>query len=579
MSNSQEPSKQVEWRLLLALLLSSAILFAFPYVYQRLYPAQPQKQPQQAVKAPVAPPPPAPEKVKKEPEIESKPPSSPAAPTHGRAHLLEVANDDLVLAWNTRGAILESATLQKFRDEKGDVLELIPQRLDASMARPLTIETGDKKKDEILSQAVYEVSPQIGARVSAPVELEFHFAGAGLEVTRKIAMPASGYDIRVQTEVRYQGEPIAHQVVLGTGIGDLTDQGDFAYPDLVYHADGSVERYRVKDLSDGPVTLETSPRWVAENSKYFSYALLAPDAVEKVHFSSQELKLQSPEGKEETHQLLRAELSMKEGSSYRFFLGPKDFVVLRGMDPTLTELIDYGWFAILVKPLLFALKIVYSYVHNYGWAIIILTFIINLALFPVRYKQMISMKKMSALQPQLKSIQDRYKRMKRDDPRRTKMNEEVMALYREHGVNPLGGCLPMVVQMPFLFAFYRMLAYSIELRAAPFIFWIHDLSQHDPYYVTPLVMGLAMVLQQKMTPMNPSTGDKTQQRMMMFMPIVMTFLFLRVSSGLALYFLFSNVFGMMFQLLAQKWKPELALATPTGGKGHRGKSQKKRGSK
>jgi YidC/Oxa1 family membrane protein insertase len=178
-------------------------------------------------------------------------------------------------------------------------------------------------------------------------------------------------------------------------------------------------------------------------------------------------------------------------------------------------------------------------------------------LAPVRYKQTASMKKMSVLQPQIKAIQDRYKRMKRTDPRQAKKNEEVMALYKEHGVNPLGGCLPLVIQMPFLFAFYRMLYSSMELRGAPFIGWIQDLSRHDPYYVTPILMGISMVVQQKMT---PAAGDPTQRKMMMALPVVFTFFFLNFSSGLVLYFLFSNLFGMMFQFLTQRWQEATAEA-------------------
>jgi YidC/Oxa1 family membrane protein insertase len=144
--------------------------------------------------------------------------------------------------------------------------------------------------------------------------------------------------------------------------------------------------------------------------------------------------------------------------------------------------------------------------------------------------------------------------MKRDDPRRQQMNTEVMALYKEHGVNPLGGCLPLLLQMPILFAFYRMLDMSIELRGAPFIWWITDLSKHDPYFITPIVMGATMVAQQKMT---PATGDPAQRKMMMFLPVVFTFFFLWVSSGLAIYFLFSNLFAMLFQAVLQRLRPEL----------------------
>ncbi|MEE8350008.1 MAG: YidC/Oxa1 family insertase periplasmic-domain containing protein, partial [Acidobacteriota bacterium] len=262
---------------------------------------------------------------------------------------------------------------------------------------------------------------------------------------------------------------------------------------------------------------------------------------------------------EEAASLMMAEANLEQGTEYSIFIGPKSYETLEAIDSTLVQLIDYGMFAVLVRPLVLSLRFVHGFVGNYGFAIIILTFIINMVLFPVRYKQMVSMKKMAILQPQIKAIQDKYKGMKKTDPRRSKMNEEVMGFYKAEGVNPLGGCLPLVFQMPVLFAFYNMLFVSIELRGAPFIGWIVDLSRFDPYYVTPILMGVSMVVQQKMT---PAAGDPAQRKMMMFLPVVFTFFFLNLSSGLVLYFLFSNLFGMMFQVAFQKINPELASPAP-----------------
>ena len=199
-----------------------------------------------------------------------------------------------------------------------------------------------------------------------------------------------------------------------------------------------------------------------------------------------------------------------------------------------------------------ALRFINQYTNNYGYAIIVLTFVLTLLLFPFRIKQMISMKKMQVLQPQIKEIQERYKRYKKTDPKRAEMNQEIMALYKENHVNPLGGCLPLILQMPLLIAFYNLLAYSIELRQAPFMGWLHDLSVKDPYYVLPIVMGVTMLISQKMTPMTPG-ADPTQAKMMMIMPVVFTFFFLNVSSGLNLYFLCSNVFQIAFQKIAERW--------------------------
>jgi YidC/Oxa1 family membrane protein insertase len=242
-----------------------------------------------------------------------------------------------------------------------------------------------------------------------------------------------------------------------------------------------------------------------------------------------------------------------QAAPVKLYLGPKDYDVLNSVKPGLVGIINYGWFSILVQPLLLSLKYIHQYVRNWGVAIIVLTFLISLALFPIRYKQMVSMKKMQVLQPKMRSIQDRYKKYKRTDPKRQEMNAEIMNLYKEHGVNPLGGCLPLVIQMPFLFAFYRMLDASLELRGAPFFLWIHDLSKMDPYYVTPILMGVSMLVQQKMTPQ--TTADPAQARMMMMMPIVFTAMFLTLSSGLVVYFLFSNLFAVGFQKLTERWMP------------------------
>jgi YidC/Oxa1 family membrane protein insertase len=207
-------------------------------------------------------------------------------------------------------------------------------------------------------------------------------------------------------------------------------------------------------------------------------------------------------------------------------------------------------FAWLVLPLLNALTWIHGYVGNYGWSIILLTVLINLIIFPLRHKTVVSMRKMQVLQPQLKAIQDRYAGLKVTDPARQKMNTEVMNLYKERGVNPASGCVPMLLTMPVLFAFYSLLSQAIELRGATFAFWITDLSLHDPYYVTPLLMGASMFWQQKIT---PSTADPAQQRMMLFMPIVFTAMFLRFPSGLAIYYFTSNLWTIGQQYFTNWW--------------------------
>ena len=219
----------------------------------------------------------------------------------------------------------------------------------------------------------------------------------------------------------------------------------------------------------------------------------------------------------------------------KFFAGPEGLRrAQRRSTATWRAAIDFGMFAVIVVPLLRSLKWVNGYVGNYGWSIIILTIIINVIMFPLRHKSVVSMRKMQEIQPEVKAIQDRYAKLKATDPAKQKMNQEMMALYKERGVNPASGCVPMLLTMPVLFAFYALLSTAIELRGAPFFGWIHDLSAHDPYYVTPVLMGVSQIG----SSVTPAAGvDPAQQKMMMFMPVVFTFMFLWVPAGVALYWL------------------------------------------
>ncbi len=225
----------------------------------------------------------------------------------------------------------------------------------------------------------------------------------------------------------------------------------------------------------------------------------------------------------------------------RVFLGPKQFEALKAINPEFTKVIDFGMFAILAVPLLGALQWVHGFVGNYGWAIIILTILINLVMWPLRHKSVVSMRKMQELQPQLKTIQDRYSHLKMTDPGRAKMNEEVMALYKSKGANPASGCVPMLLTLPVLFAFYSLLSQAIEIRGAPFALWITDLSQRDPWYITPLLMGGTMFWQQRL---QPGTGDPMQQKVLMFMPVMFTAMFMTAPSGLVLYWFTSNLWAI-----------------------------------
>src|SRR5207245_8710450 len=231
-------------------------------------------------------------------------------------------------------------------------------------------------------------------------------------------------------------------------------------------------------------------------------------------FTFQPVAIPPPAGsKDAARELVSYAVEPKQPDTVKFFVGPKDFDVLTAIDPDLAKAIDFGMFTVIVVPLLRSLKWVNGFIGNYGWSIIILTFIINLILFPLRHKSVVSMRKMQEIQPEVKAIQERYSKLKATDPAKQKMNQELMALYKERGVNPASGCVPMLLTMPVLFAFYSLLSTAIELRGAPFFGWIHDLSVHDPLYVTPVLMGVSQLWQTRITP--AAGADPAQQKTMM----------------------------------------------------------------
>ncbi len=569
----QDPA--IQGRLLLAIILSMAVLLLTPYVYQKLYPP-----PEETKRQDVGEPPKAKEEVARTVERLS-PLVEETAPTRAQSQTIEIENADLVLRWNTRGAVLESVLLKHYlvRDEKAEsdarvseLLEMVPQQLPETAAAPLTIRVGDERVQGLLSEAVYEVQGGGASKLRAPLQMTFLYRDAQVQVIRSLGVPASGYGVEVETAVLSGGVPIPFALHLGPGIGDWDAQVDdesrvvdeFGNRQIAYRFANSVERNGPDDLEEGEKSLQVAAQWVALDSQYFTSLIFAPGAIRDLRLQRNDWKRTGLKGREESVSLLSVDVGVAGGARISLFLGPKDHAILGNFDASATELIDYGWLAFLVRPLVLSLRFIYVYVDNYGWAIIILTFGINLVLFPLRYKQMASMKKMGEVQPKIKAIQDKYKQMKRDDPRRQKMNAEVMETYKQHGVNPLGGCFPLLIQMPFLIAFYQMLANSIELRAAPFIeWWIPDLSLPD--IPLTIIMGVSMFVQQKMTP--AASADPMQRRMMMMLPLVFMFMFFQFASGLVLYFLFSNLFAMMFQILVQRWNPDLATKKAGGKKG------------
>ena len=285
----------------------------------------------------------------------------------------------------------------------------------------------------------------------------------------------------------------------------------------------------VADFAKSEKTYDKGLKWSGFGDKYFLSAIIAKGTgISTVTLKEQNGILNQKFSSQKTD----VNPGQMVNFSSNLFFGPKDIDILKSQSVELEGAIDLGWFSALAKPLLHSLKLFYRYVHNYGIAIILITLILKILFFPLTHKSYKSMKEMQKIQPKMQELKDKFK----DD--RDGLNRAVMELYKTHKVNPLGGCLPMIVQIPVFFGLYKALMFSIELRHAPFFFWLQDLSAKDPYYVTPIIMGATMFIQQKMTPTNM---DPVQAKMMLALPVVFTFMFLNFPSGLVLYWLVNNI--------------------------------------
>jgi len=447
------------------------------------------------------------------------------------------------------GGILKSFQLTgKNYDDAGRPLELIDGASATSVGWPLAFATGDSKLDAQLNRALYVVKKD-GNKVS------LEYAGEGIHALRVMEFDPENYQFTLATTLERNGQPVSHQVLWQGGFGDQSVPDEPKNKNAVYDADAAFTRIQLAGIKD-PTDVTAS--LIGAEDQYFLSMFLLPQAG-PVRIS--EADFAPAEGK--TSRALR--IAVPGGSDIRMFLGPKESLRLQKTDPRLEAILDYGWFGFISKPVILpVLNWINRYVGNYGWAIVLITILVNFVLFPLRLKSQISMQKMQKIQPQINTLQDKYKKLKASDPRRAEIQSEIMKLYQEHG-SPIGGCLPLLLQMPVMLAFYKMLSVSIELRHAPWILWIHDLSLPDPYFIIPILMAIAMVIGQKMT---PTTVDPAQAKMMLIMPVVMTVFFLWVQAGLTLYWLTSNLVGIGQQWFIRKYwggDPKVKLVKASAG--------------
>ncbi len=467
-----------------------------------------------------------------------------------------VDTDAVHAVFSTEGATLKSWRLKHYFNELGEPLELVPEALPPNYPRPFTLTTNEETISNVLRVAKFRPSADGPLSLgSAPGTLSFEYQDeTGLTARKNFHFQPDGqqYLLNVDASVDVQGVARPVTIRMGPSLGLGYTAGGFmtaSYPaGALYYQDGSVERPSTSDLEEQPA-YEGVLRFAGVGDHYFLSAAIPGTRSARVEFQPVTLPVPEPEATDTGSQervFVSYSVSTTGAMNMPFFLGPKDFDILKSIDTQMVRAIDFGIFAWLVVPLLQTLKWINGYIGNFGWSIVVLTIVLNIIMFPLRHRSMVSMRKMQEIQPEVKAIQKRYEKFKLTDPERQKMNTETMALYKQKGVNPASGCVPMLLTMPVLFGFYSMLAVAIELRGAPFFGWIHDLAKMDPLFITPLLMGASMFVQQRMT---PSTADPSQQKIFMFMPIIFTGMFLWAPSGLVIYWLMSNIMTIGQQYL------------------------------
>jgi YidC/Oxa1 family membrane protein insertase len=531
----------MEKRVIIAFILSFAVLYGF----QALFSPPPQQQPADSPAAVQNTPAPAPAQAPAnsvspvQPSPATATPAVPVEEIRGEEPEEFVFDSPLYTATLSNiGGALKSFKLKAYGDERSP-LELINETIASKVGWPLVLVTGDAALDETLAGASF-----VGRRDRE--QITFEFSSAGVHARKVLQFDPSKFEFALESSVTRDGKSLSHGIAWQGDFGDQSLPRDPVQRNAVYQDGTAFTRLNVGSIEE-PQSL--SSLRVGVEDQYFLAMFLSPD-------QPLPLKVQKEEHPGEDGDPVATvflSVGIPDGKTVRVYVGPKQQQQLTLVDPQLAAVIDYGMFEFIAKPLVVALLWIHSYIGNFGWAIVILTLAINLVLFPLRLKQQVSMQKMQKIQPQMRRLQDQYKKLKPTDPRRNDAQKEMMNLYKEHGVNPVGGCLPLLLQMPVLFGFYNALNYAIELRRAPWILWINDLSRHDPYFILPILMAVSMIV---MTKLSPTTVDPAQAKIMMIMPVMMTVLFIYVSSGLVLYWLMSNVAGIGQQVFINKyWAP------------------------
>jgi YidC/Oxa1 family membrane protein insertase len=460
--------------------------------------------------------------------------------------------------FTTRGAALTSWELKRYRSSSDgkSLVQLVRQR--GKFAEPLTVTVDDTSHSKELSEGIYRVEKDFTAldqgHPTGHITFSYSNPATGVRLEKQLTFHTESYVVDIA--LKSSGLAEAVKLGLGTNFGVVDwGEGFIGSVGAASLIDDKIEH----DMPEAETEQKGPVKWVALQDKYFISALIPKASA-------------SAWPKKQGDKLVSTAVRLPVDSSgapleLQLFAGPKEFDTLQSLQIRLEDTIDFGWFLFgswdtvraVAKPIFSVLRYINDYTHNYGLTIILLTIIIKVLFVPLQYKSYTSMKKMQGIQPKVAAVQEKFK----DD--RERLNKELIKLYRDHKVNPVGGCLPMVLQMPVFVSLFNILYMTIDLRQAPLGLWINDLSVQDPYYILPIVMGISMMVMQKI---QPTTMDPTQAKMMLMLPVAMTFLFVNFPAGLVLYWLTNNVLTIVQQFVTDHFffrTPTTALTTDEQG--------------
>jgi len=548
----QEPG--MERRLLLVFALTFVVIILFQPILKKYMPQTPaapaptQNQPQPTTPA-------------LSPALQAAVPVSGATKHAANESETVIENDLYRITFSNRGGQVKSWILKKFENDYGKPLDLVNQIAAPKYGVPLSLWTYDESLRNKINSALYLGSAEGVQR--APSTLTFEYADQDITV-RKTFRFDNTYVVGIETSVLSKGALVSAFPVWPAGLGDEVRPASYAAGQVEHQYNGTTERLAIKKVIGGN-TLRGPFNWIGVTDQYFAAVFLPDDPA-----NATAVTLRNPvdipkDWKNPTQDTVKTEVlgaavgDLRGPTVERLYVGPKALAVLEatpvptisGASQDLRSLVNFGFFGIIARPLFLWLKWTYEHiVGNWGWAIAIQTLIINLALLPLRISSMKSALKMQKVQPQMNAVREKYKKYSMRDPRKQEMNQEIAALMKKEGVNPTGGCLPLIIQMPFLFAYYSMLGSALDLRHAHWL-WIHDLSAPDPWYLLPIGIVISMFITQRMTPQ--AGMDPAQQKMMAFMmPVMIGVISFNLAAGLCLYWTEGNIIAIVQQSLMNR---------------------------